>query len=331
MNRRDTLAALAALGAAAGPFGVAAQQPGNMRRLGILMGQSENDQEVQARLAAFKERLQALGWVEGRNLKIEIRWAVADVNRASQFAKELVALKPDAILAHTTPVTAALQRETRTIPIVFAVVSDPVGSGFIASLPRPGGNITGFVNIESSLVTKFVQLLKEVAPRVSRVAVMFNPQTAPYAANYMQLLNEAAPKLGVTAFAATVSSESGIEEAIKKLGAAPGGGLLLMPDSYINVHRKSVIASAARYKVPAIYYLTSMTAEGGLISYGVNQTDLFRRAAYHVDRILRGAKPADLPVEQPTLYEMAVNTKTASALGLKIPQAILISADTVIQ
>jgi len=322
---------LIAAGAFIAAFTVNAQQPERTRRIGVLLGWAESDPEGQSRLAAFKEKLAPLGWSEGRNLRIDIRWSAGDVNRASAFAKELVALQPEVILSSTTPVTAALQRETRTIPIVFTAVSDPVGSGFVKTLGHPGGNITGFINLESSLAEKWLQFLKEIAPRVARVAVMFNPRTAPYAEYYLQPLKAAAPKLGVKTFTAAVSSESDIEAAITALGREPGSGLIVMSDSFMFVHRKSIISLAARNNVPAIYYSDNMSAEGGLISYGVDFTDLFRRAAPYVDRILRGAKPAELPVEQPAKFELVINLKTAKALGLTIPQGLLLRVDRVIK
>ena len=331
MNRRRNL--LIALGAAAlaAPLLSFAQPPGKVRRMGVLMGYSENDPEAQLRFAAFKEGLAALGWTEGRNLKIDVRWTAANVTRAAAFAKELVALQPEVILSNTTPVTAALRRETQTIPIVFTVVSDPIGSGFVKTLARPGGNITGFINLESTLIEKWLQVLKEIAPRVTRVAVIFNPDTAPYAEYYLRPLQLAAPKFRVKAFNATVRSESDIQEAIAGLGREPNGGLIVMTDSYMTVHRKLIIELTARHKVPAIYWVANIPAEGGLISYGVDYVDLFRRSATYVDRILRGAKPADLPVEQPTKYELVINRKTAKALGLSIPQSLLISANKVIE
>jgi putative ABC transport system substrate-binding protein len=331
MNRRDTLRALLAFGAANAPLMTRAQQTERVRRIGVLLGWAESDPEAQSRLAAFKEKLAPLGWTEGRSLRIDIRWSAGDVNRASAFAKELVALQPEVILSSTTPVTAALQRETRTIPIVFTAVSDPVGSGFVKTLARPGGNITGFINLESSLMEKWLELLKEIAPRATRIAVMFNPQTAPYAEYYLTPLRAAAPKLGVTTFTAIVRSESDIEQAIIGLGREPGVGLIIMSDSFMFVHRKLIISLAARNKVPAIYYSDNMSAEGGLISYGVDFADLFRRAAPYVDRILRGAMPAELPVQQPAKFELTVNRKTASALGLTIPKSLLLRADRVIE
>jgi putative ABC transport system substrate-binding protein len=317
--------------AAAWPLAAQAQQPERTRRLGVLMGYPENDPEVNLRLAAFKERLAALGWAEGRNLKIDVRWTVADVNRESAFAKELVALQPDVILSVTTPVTAALQRETRTIPIVFTVVVDPIGSGFVKTLARPGGNITGFLNLEASMVEKWLQLLKEIAPRVTRVAAMFNPRTAPYAKYYLQPLKAAAAKLGVEVLIATVNSELEIDQIITGLGRKSGSGLIVLADSFMTLHRRSIIQFAARSKIPAIYWSSAMVKDGGLISYGVDSIDLYSRAAPYVDRILRGAKPAELPVEQPTRFELFVNLKTAKALGLTLPPTLLLRADKVIE
>jgi putative tryptophan/tyrosine transport system substrate-binding protein len=331
MNRRDTLLGLIALGAIAGSSGVRAQEAERTRRIGVLMGFAEGDSESQLRLAAFKEGLAVLGWVEGRNLTFEVRWMAGEVDRGAGFAKELVALKPDVILAHTTPVTAALQRETRTIPIVFTAVSDAIGSGFVKSRAQPGGNITGFANLESSMVEKWLQLLKEIAPRVTRVAVMFNPKTAPYVEYYVQPLNAVAARFGVKTFTAAIGSEIDIENVIAGLGREPSSGLIVMADGYMNVHRKAIIDLTARHKVPAIYYVGSMAVEGGLISYGIDNVDLFRRAALYVDRILRGAKPADLPVQYPTKFELVINTTTAKALGLTTPQSILVRADRVIQ
>jgi putative ABC transport system substrate-binding protein len=295
------------------------------------MGYAESDPEAQLRLAAFKEGLAVLGWAEGRNLTIDVRWTAGEVDRAAGYAKELLALKPEAILANTTPVTAALQQETKTIPIVFTAVSDPIGSGFVKSLARPGGNITGFVNLESSLVEKWLQLLKEIAPRMTRMGVIFNPKTAPYVEYYLQPLNAVAARYSVKTVMAPVGSEVDIEKVIAGLGREPGSGLIVMTDSYMTVHRKLIIALTARHKVPAMYYVSSMAAEGGLISYGIDYVDLFRRAAPYVDKILRGAKPADLPVQHPSRFELVINTTTAKALGLAIPQSIQVRADRVIE
>jgi ABC-type uncharacterized transport system substrate-binding protein len=329
MRRREFIALLGST--AAWPIAARAQPAAQVRQIGVLMGYAEDDPEAQSRLRAFRHGLAGLGWSEGQNLRTDIRWSRGDINRASELAKELVATKPDVILSNTTPVTAALQRETRTISIVFVVVSDPVGSGFVQSLPRPGGNMTGFVNLEASLVEKWLELLKEIAPRVTRVAAMFNPQTAPYIEYYLQPLEVVAPKLGVMTFKAAVRSEADIEEIIRRLGREPGGGLIVMTDSFMTVNRRSIIDSTARNKVPAISFIKTIAAEGGLISYGVDVGDLFHRAAAYVDRILRGAKPAELPVQVPTKFGLAINLKTAKALGLTVPPSLLASADEIIE
>jgi putative tryptophan/tyrosine transport system substrate-binding protein len=329
MRRREFIAALG--GALVSPLAVRAQQAERMRRIGVLMGWAEADPVAQAEFTAFRQGLAALGWSEGSNLRIDLRWSAADISRAASFAKELVALQPDAILASTTPVTAAIQHETKVIPIVFVHVSDPVGSGFVESLPHPGGNTTGFINLEATLVEKWLELLKEIAPRTTRVAVMFNPQTAPYAEYYLSQLQAVAPKLGVTPFTTPVRSDDDIGNAFTKIAIDRGIGLISMIDSFMFVHRKLIIELAAHYKIPAISFVTDMTVEGGLISYSTDVIDLFVRAAPYIDRILRGAKPTELPVQGPTKFELVINLKTAKALGLDVPPALLGRADKVIE
>jgi putative ABC transport system substrate-binding protein len=330
MDRRDALIVMLALGAAAGPIASNAQQPAKMRRIGVLTGFAENDPSGQLRLAQFKEHLATLGWTEGRNVSIEVRWGAGDVDHTTGLARELIALQPDVIVSSGTPATAALQRGTSTIPIVFVSTSDPVGSGFVKTLSHPGGNITGLV-LDSRLMEKWLELLKEVAPRVTRVAVMFNPDSAPYAKHYMGTLTAAAPKQGASVREAPVRNESDMQEAVTGLAREPGGGLVVMPDYFMLVHRKSVIALTARHKVPAIFSTGPFVQDGGLISYGTNSVDLFRRSAIYVDRILRGAKPAELPVGAPEKYELLVNLRTARELGLTIPPSVLLRADEVIQ
>ncbi|HEY7245514.1 MAG TPA: ABC transporter substrate-binding protein [Xanthobacteraceae bacterium] len=330
LKRRELIALLGSA-AVAWPLAAIAQETTVPRRLGILMGYADNDVEGLARLAAFKERLATLGWLESRNLQTEVRWSGGDIGRASIFARELVALQPGVILAHTTPSTAAVQRETRSIPVVFVPCSDPIGSGFVKSLAHPGGNITGFINLESTLIQKWLELLKEIAPQVTRAAVMFNPQTAPYADYYLRSLPAAAEKLGVSTFAAPVSNELEIANLVAALARDPGDGLVVMTDSGMFVHRKVIIEQTALHKVPAIYWVGNIAFEGGLLSYGVDHIPLFRRAATYVDRILRGAKPEDLPVQQPTKFELVINLKAAKALGLDVPPTLLTRADEVIE
>ena len=331
MRRRDFITVVGS--AAVWPLAARAQQPADrMRRIGVMVGYAEDDPEAQTRLAAFKQGLLTLGWSEGRNLKIDVRWASGDTDRATTFARELVALQPEVIMSNTTPVTAALHKATKTIPIVFVAVSDPVGAGFIASLPRPGTNITGFINLERTLGGKWLELLKEIAPQMTRVAVMFNPQTAPYTEEiYLPSMEIAAKKLGVKQFKSLVYRETDIEEAISGLGREPGSGLIAMTDSFMTVHRKAVIEMTIQKKLPLMYFVSIAPREGGLISYGIDLTDLFGRSASYVDRILRGAKPAELPVQLPTKFELAINLKTAKALGLTVPTTLLTSANEVIE
>jgi putative ABC transport system substrate-binding protein len=331
VNRRDTLIALVALGAMAGTASIDAQFFDAVRRIGVLMGYSETDPEAQVRLSTLKERLQAFGWSEGRNLRIDVRWSSGNAERALTAARELVALQPEVIVSSTTPATAALQRETATIPIVFTVVADPVGSGFVKALSRPGGNITGFVNLESSLVGKWLELLKEIAPRVTQVAVMINPDTAPYADQYLRPIVAAASKMGVRLASAAVRNDSDIEDAVAALARLPSAGLIVMVDSFMVVHRKAAIGAVARHKVPAVYFSSFNVREGGPISYGVDVVDQFRRAGGYVDQILRGAKVAELPVQMPATFELAINRKTANALGITIPQSLLLRANEVIE
>jgi putative tryptophan/tyrosine transport system substrate-binding protein len=318
--------------AAAWPLAARAQQGSRMKRIGVLMQFAENDPVATAQLSGFMQGLTQLGWTDGRNARMDLRWAAGSVDRDRMFAKELVDLQPDVILAHTTPATAELQRETRTIPIVFAVVSDPVGVGFVASLPRPGGNLTGFVHMEASIGGKWLELLTEIAPGVKRATIMFNPDTAPYARSYyLPSFEAAARSFKVAPIAAPVHSEAEIETVIISLGREPGGSLVVLPDTFSQVHRAAIISLAAQNNVPAAYYDNSFAVDGGLFSYGPDQVDIFRRAAPYVDRILKGEKPADLPVQAPTKYVLTLNLKTAKALGLDVPWILQQRADEVIE
>jgi putative ABC transport system substrate-binding protein len=324
---------IAGFGAAAWPLAARAQQPADrVRRIGVLMGTAENDPQGKAFVSGFMQGLGKLGWSDGRNLRIDIRWAPGSVERTRIFAKELVDLAPDVILVGSTSQTAALQRETHSIPIVFATVSDPVGEGFVAGLPRPGGNITGFITSEASLAGKLLQLLTEIAPSVKRSAILFNPETAPGRGSYfLPTFETAAQALKVEPIVAPVHSDAEIETVMTALGREPVGGLVVMPDTFMNVHRAPIILLAVRYHVPAVYYHSAFARDGGLLSYGPDPLDIFRRSASYVDLILRGAKPADLPVQLPVRFEMALNAKTAKALGLIVPQSILLRADEVIE
>jgi len=326
MRRREFIAGVA--GALAVPRNARAQR---MRRIGVLSGFAEGDPSNDFLVRETFETLSQLGWEDGRNVLIDRRWAAGDINKMGMFAKELVALQPDVIVALTTPVTASLQRETNAIPIVFLIVSDPIGSGFVASLARPGGNITGFINIEASLAGKSLAFLKEIAPRIEKAANMFNPDTAPGHGSYhLASFEGAARSLAIEPIAARVHGDADIDGVITSLGREQGG-LVVTPDPFMAVHRGTIIALATRNKVPAAFDFSSFAKEGGLLQYGPSYREMFRLAASYLDRLLRGAKPSDLPVELPTKFELVVNLKTAKALGLTIPETLLATADEVIQ
>jgi putative ABC transport system substrate-binding protein len=330
MRRREFIALLGGA-ALALPRVARAQEPGGMRRIGVLMAYAESDREGKAWLAAFREGLEKLGWTEGRNIRIDTRWATADVELMQRFAKDLVALQPDLILTQNTPTTAAMLQQTRTIPIIFASVSDPIGSGFVASFPRPGGNVTGFIPLEPTLAGKWVELLKEIAPRVNRVAFLFSPATEPFAEYYLNPFKAAAASFAVEAIAALVRDTSELESVMAAQARAPNGGLMMMPDSFLNVHRTEVISLAARYRLPAVYPYRFFAELGGLLSYGNDPPDNFRRAASYADRILKGAKPSELPIQAPVKFELVINMKAAKALGLDVPAQLQQRADAVIE
>jgi putative tryptophan/tyrosine transport system substrate-binding protein len=329
MRRRKFIALLG--GAAAWPLAVRAQQPERMRRIGVLMSYAESDGEGQALVAEFQKGLQKLGWAEGRNIRFDYRWAALDAELMQRFAKELTALQPDLIFSHNTPTTAAMLQQTRTIPIIFAVVADPVGSRFIESLTRPGGNVTGFINLEPTMAGKWLELLKEIAPRVNRAAFLFNPATTPYRDIYLNPFKAAARSLAVEAIAAPVHDRSELESVVAAQAREPNGGLIAMPDSFLNAHRVEVTSLAARYGLPAVYPYRFFTEVGGLLSYGTDQPDNFRRAAVYADRILRGTKPNELPVQIPFKFDLVINLKTAKALGIEVPIFLQQRADEVIE
>jgi putative tryptophan/tyrosine transport system substrate-binding protein len=331
-TRRREFITLVGGAAAAWPGAARAQQADRVRRVGVLMAHAENDSAPKTYLAAFTQELAKLGWTDGGNLRLVIRWTASDPDQTSILAKELVDLRLDVILANTSPVTAALQRETRTIPLVFVVVADPVGQGFVASLSRPGGNITGFVFVESTMMGKWFELLTQIAPAVKRVAIMYNPDTAPArGAFFLPKFVEAAGPLKTEATTVYVRNDAEIEAVMTSLAQKPGSGVAVMPDIFTYVHRVSILSLAARNNVPTVYWDKRFVKEGGLLSYGTDQADLFRRSASYVDRILRGEKAAELPVQLPVKFEMAVNAHTAKALGLTIPDSILVRADEVIE
>ena len=330
MRRREFIAALGSA-PTAWPLAALAQQSARTRRIGVLSSLAETDVEAQAWDAAFRKRLVELGWVDGRSVRIDYRWGAGSVDRMRLFARELVQLNPDALVTISTPATAALQAETRTIPIVFAWVSDPVGSGFVSSLAHPGGNITGFLNIEASVIGKWLSLMREIAPRVSRIGFLYNPQTAPFARYYLDTFQSATAELAIEAIDAPVRDTEEVETVMTKLGGEGSAGLFVMSDTSMVVYRKTIYSLAERYRLPTIYPYRVFAAEGGLMSYGVDVADLLRGAASYIDRILRGEKPNELAVQQPTRFELVVNVKTAKMLGLTIPTSMIVAAQEVIE
>jgi putative ABC transport system substrate-binding protein len=328
MRRRNFITLLGGA-AATWPLAASAQQV--VRRVGVLVTLDEKDPEAQATTAAFRQRLQELGWTDGRDLRIDYRNATGGVEVLQATAAELVALRPDVIVARGTPVAAAVLRETRTIPIVFLMVADPIGSRLVHGLPRPGGNITGFTPFEPAIAGKWLELLREVAPFVVRAAFLFNPRTAPFAEHYQRPFEAAASSLSVEPIATPAETPATIEGALSALARERGSGLVVMPDVFMASHRGLILAQTARYRVPAMYPFRYFTLSGGLISYGVDTMDEMRRAASYVDRILKGEKPTELPVQAPTKYELVINLKTAKALGLEVPPMLLARADEVIE
>jgi ABC-type uncharacterized transport system substrate-binding protein len=313
------------------PFAVRAEQPDRIRRIGFLHGLAENDPEAQARITAFRQGLDALGWVEDRNIHIDHRFGGGDAARIQANVAELVSSAPDLIVGHSTPVIVALKKATSSIPIVFAVVNDPVGQDLITSLAHPGGNITGFTFIEFQMIGKWLEMLKEVAPDVIRAAVMFNPETGPYYHAYLRSFETVPRSIAVEVAPAPVRNVTEVEEAVAALKREPGGGLIAAPDPFNNAHRALIMTLAQRHRLPVVYGFRQFVEEGGLMSYGPDTLDIVRRSALYVDRILKGAKPANLPAQAPTKFEMVVNLKTAKALGLAIPETFLARADQVIE
>ena len=330
LNRREFITLL---GSAefAWPLVARAQQPDAMRRIGVLMGIAEGDPEGQARIASFQQGLQELGWIEGRNLRFDIRRSAGATEQMRPFAKELVELKPDLIVAATTPAVAALMQESQTVPIVFVQVVDPLSSGFISNLARPGGNITGFVTFEFSMGGKWLETLKQVAPRVNRVALIFHPQTAPFSESFVRVIEAAAPSLALETVAMPVRDSGDLEGAVSAFARSPGGGVIVLPDMFNTVHRDTLVGLAERYRLPAVYPFRYYAMSGGLISDGVDTSDLYRRSASYVDRILKGGKPGELPIQTPTKFELVINLKTATGLGLEVPPTLLARADEVIE
>jgi putative tryptophan/tyrosine transport system substrate-binding protein len=326
MKRREFMILLG--GAAAFPRAVRAQQPDRVRRVGVLMGISD-DPEGQARITVLRQSLQALGWTEGRNVQFIYRWSGGDVVHARRFAKELLNLRSDVILANSTPIAVAVRDTTRTTPAVFVQVSDPVTAGVVQSLARPGGNLTGFTNFEPSIANKWLEMVKLAAPNITRVAYLFNPNTAPLF--YARAVETAAPLFSLKPFAAEVHDAEEMEDVIEQFARASDGALLVLPDLFTATNRQSIVAIAARHRLPAVYPFRYFVAGGGLMSYGIEMLETYRQAAVYVDRILKGENPADLPVQAPTKYELVINLKTAKALGLEVPPTLLALADEVIE
>ena len=329
MRRRDFIKVIA--GSAALPLAARAQQADRVRRIGALLPLAESDPETHQRVTLFQEGLAKLGWQVGRNLHVDYRYGAGDRGRMRALAAELVEMAPDVILAGNTPTLDALRQQTRTIPIVFVLVTDPVGQGFVASFTQPGGNITGFANFDLNLGSKWLQLVKEVAPAVRRVTVLFNPGTAPYAGSFLRGIEAAAPSFALDFVAAPVHAPAEIEAALTKLGQDAGGGLIVIPEAFTSLHRELITSLAARYRLPAVYPYRHFVAAGGVMSYGTDTADIYRQGASYVSAILRGAKPADLPVQGQTKYEFVINLKIAKVLGLEMPLALLIRADELVE
>jgi putative ABC transport system substrate-binding protein len=330
MKRREFIGLIG--GAAVAASGSARAQAADRKRIGVLMGYAADEPDTRARVAAFDEVIQQLGWKDGGNVAIIVRYGIGDIDRIRNYAKELVDLKPDVIVCETTPTLKAVADQTSTIPIVFVSVTDPVSDGFVANLAHPGGNITGFTNFEATMGGKWIELLKKIAPSSRRVGIIFNPDTAPGGGGFfLKSVAASAPALQVELLPFPVHSDDEIGQAVTGLGREPGAGLIVMLDVFTAVHRPAIIAQAAANRVPTVFPWRFGAADGGLMSYGVDVPDLHRRAAEYVDRILKGAKPADLPVQQPTKFELVINLKTAKALGIEVSPTLLATADEVIE
>jgi putative tryptophan/tyrosine transport system substrate-binding protein len=316
------------------PLTARAQQPKRMRRIGVLMSRTADDPDGRALLGAFAQGLQEAGWAVGRNVEIDTRWAAGDAGLFRKYASELVALEPDVLVAPSTPAVTALQQTSRTVPIVFVGVSDPIGTGFVESFSRPGGNITGFTNFEATVGGKWLELLKQIAPSIKHVSMLFNPDTANSGASggiYLQSIEAAAHVLSIELIAGPAHNPADIDDVFAAIAKSPDGGLIVMPNAFTFANRERIVAQAARYQVPTVYPLVMFVKAGGLLSYGVDTPDIYRRAAPYVDRILKGEKPANLPVQAPTKFELVINLKTAKALGLTFPQSLLTTADEIIE
>jgi len=329
MQRRKFLTLLGSTVAAA-PLSARAQQTAQARRIGVMIALAENDPEAQENAAALRDGLEKLGWTEGRNIRIDYRWGIGDPARARIVVKELLALSPDLIMPATTQMLVAAKEAAGSVPIVFVNISDPIGTGFVASLARPGGNVTGFTNFEYAMGEKWLQTLKDIAPHVTRIAIVANPKN-PNTALYLSAIEPAAKALGLQLAVTPVNDAAEIERTIETYASEPNGGLLVMPDPLTITHRELIVALAARHRLPAAYPYRFFATSGGLMAYGIDRVDLYRRAAVYVDRVLKGAKAGDLPIQQPTKFELTINLKTAKALSLTVPLPLLGRADEVIE
>jgi putative ABC transport system substrate-binding protein len=318
------------LGGAAAAWPLAARAQQGVRRIGVLMGIGENDPEAKPRAEALRNGLRELGWTEGRNIELDYRWTAGDLDRTRQFAKDIIELKPDVVVVHSTPAVNALRQLTSTTPMVFVLIADPIGSGFVESLSRPGGNLTGFMNVDPPMAGKWLELIKEIAPKITRVALIFNPSTSPYQ-GYLRSFDEGAPKFAVQAIATPVLDPVELERAIATLGQQPDGALFVVPDVFMQVHRSLIIRLADQYRLPAVYPYRFFPTSGGLMSYGIDTVIVFRQAASYVDRILKGVAPADLPVQAPAIFRLVINLNAAKAIGLTVPESFLLRADEVIE
>jgi putative ABC transport system substrate-binding protein len=334
LGRRQFMSALSGA-IVAWPIAAHAQRPKRVRRIGVIMAFAANEPEGQARLGVFVLGLQEAGWADGRNVEIETRWAAGDAGQFRKYASELVALEPDVILANTTTAVTALQQASRTVPIVFVSVSDPIGPGFVESFSRPGGNITGFTNFEATIGGKWLELLKEIAPSIKRVSMLFNPETANAGASggiYLPSIEAAARALNIELIASPVHNPDDIDDVFAAIAQNPDGGLIVMPNAFVTTaNGERIIAQAARYQIPTVYPGARYVKAGGLLSYAFDAMDLFRRAVSYVDRILKGEKPSNLPVQAPTKFDLVINLKTAKALGLTVPQSLRTTADEMIE
>ena len=330
MKRREFIT-LVGGAAVAWPLTARAQQSERKARVGVLMGIGESDPEAGPRAEALEQGFRELGWVKGKNLQLDYRWTAGDLDRAQRFASELVELKPDLIVVHSTPAVKALRRVTTSIPMVFVLVADPIGSGFVQNLSHPGGNITGFMNVDAPMTSKWLELIVDIAPKTRQVALIYNPNTAPFYQDFLRTFDDTAPKFNVRGMATPVTDAAGIERAIKELGQSPDIAIFVLPDVFVQVHRALIIKLAEQYRVPAIYPYRFFPTSGGLLYYGIDTVIVFRQAAGYADKILKGAAPNDLPVQAPLSFKLIVNLKAAHAIGLTIPESFLLRADEVIE